>query len=53
MPNVEALRDIFAVSERALFEWIVSQGSLKEAFAKRDDGHMQRLWTSPTTLRPA
>jgi hypothetical protein len=42
--NVEALREIFAVSERALFEWIVSRGSMREASAKRDDGHMQWLW---------
>jgi hypothetical protein len=42
--NVEALRAIFLVSERALFEWIVSRGSMEEARAKRDNGHMQWLW---------
>lgn len=42
--NLEALRDIFAVSERAMFEWIVSRGSMEEAYAKRDPGHMQWLW---------
>jgi hypothetical protein len=42
--NVEALRDIFLVNERAMFEWMVSQGSLEEAQAKRDDAHMQWLW---------
>ena len=42
--NVEALRDIFLVNERALFEWIVSRRSLEEAFDKKDPGHMQWLW---------
>jgi hypothetical protein len=28
--NLEALRNIFAVSERAMFEWIVSRGSMEE-----------------------
>jgi hypothetical protein len=42
--NVEALRAIFQISERALSEWIVSRGSMEEAQAKRDDGHMQWLW---------
>jgi hypothetical protein len=42
--NVEALRDIFLVNERAQFEWIVSHGSLQEAHDKRDSGHMQWLW---------
>ena len=42
--NVEALRNIFLVNERASFEWIVSNGSLMEAQAKRDSGHTQWLW---------
>ena len=42
--NVEALRNIFLVSERAMFEWIVSRGSMQEAHAKGDSGHMQWLW---------
>ena len=42
--NVEALREIFLVNERAQFEWIVSRGSLQEAHDKRDPGHMQWLW---------
>ncbi|MAF47560.1 MAG: hypothetical protein QGH73_00970 [Rhodospirillales bacterium] len=42
--NVEALRNIFLVNERALFEWIVSHGSLREANDKRDPGHMRWLW---------
>jgi hypothetical protein len=42
--NLEALRNIFLINERALFEWIVSRGSLVEAHAKRDPGHMQWLW---------
>lgn len=42
--NVEALRDIFLINERALFEWIVSRSSLQEASDKRDRGHMQWLW---------
>jgi hypothetical protein len=42
--NLEALRDIFLINERALFEWIVSAASLQEARDKRDPGHLQRLW---------
>lgn len=42
--NVEALRNIFLVNERAQFEWIVSRGSMQEAQGKRDPGHMQWLW---------
>lgn len=42
--NIEALREIFLVNERALFEWIVSHGSLQEAQDKRDPGHMRWLW---------
>lgn len=44
LANVEALRDIFLVNERAQFEWIVSVGSLQEAFDKRDVGHVRWLW---------
>jgi hypothetical protein len=42
--HLDALRKIFTINERALFEWIVSRGSLDEAFDKRDGGHMQWLW---------
>jgi hypothetical protein len=42
--NLQALQHIFAINERALFEWIVSRGSLEEAHEKRDPGHMQWLW---------
>jgi hypothetical protein len=42
--KVAALRDIFLVSERALFEWIVSSGSMTEAGDKKDAGHMRWLW---------
>ena len=42
--NIEALRDIFLINERAQFEWIVSRGSMEEAHDKRDAGHMQWLW---------
>jgi hypothetical protein len=42
--NVEALRAIFRINERAQFEWIVSHGSLREAYDKGDPGHMQWLW---------
>jgi hypothetical protein len=42
--NIEALRNIFLVNERAQFEWIVSSGSLQEAHDKGDPGHMQWLW---------
>jgi len=41
--NVEALAGIFRLNERALFEWIVSDASLKEAFDKHDRWHMQWL----------
>ena len=41
--NIEALRDIFSINERALFEWIVSRGSMQEARDKGDPGHMQWL----------
>lgn len=42
--NIEALRDIFLVNGRAQFEWIVSPGSMQEAYDKDDPGHMQWLW---------
>jgi hypothetical protein len=42
--NLDALRNVFMVSERASFEWIVSKRSLDEARDKRDRGHMQWLW---------
>lgn len=42
--NIEALRDIFLVNERAMFQWIVSSGSMQEAHDKGDHGHMQWLW---------
>src|SRR6476660_795646 len=42
--NVEALRNILQVSERAMFDWIVSRGSMEEAHAKGDRGQMQWLW---------
>ncbi len=42
--NVEALRNIFLVNERAQFEWIVSTQSLQEAYDKNDPRHMRWLW---------
>jgi hypothetical protein len=42
--NIEALRDILLVNERAMFEWIISRGSMQEAYDKGDPGHMQWLW---------
>ena len=42
--NLDALRNVFLVSERAMFEWIVSERSLHEARDKRDPGHMRWLW---------
>jgi hypothetical protein len=42
--NVSALRHIFLVNERALFEWIVSPTSMQEAWDRRDPSHMQWLW---------
>jgi hypothetical protein len=44
LANLEALRAIFLLTERAQFEWIVSTGSLDEAADKRDPGHLQWLW---------
>lgn len=44
LANLHALREIFLINERALFEWIVSRGSLEEAHEKGDPGHMQWLW---------
>jgi hypothetical protein len=41
--NIEALRDIFLVNERAMFEWVVSRGSMQEAYDKGDPGHLQWL----------
>jgi hypothetical protein len=43
LANLDALRNPFLVSERALFEWIVSEDSLREAHDKRDSGHMRWL----------
>ena len=42
--NIAALRKIFMVNERAMFEWIVSSGSMQEGHDKGDRGHMQWLW---------
>lgn len=42
--NIEALRNIFLVNQRAQFEWIVSRGSMQEAHDKGDPGHMRWLW---------
>jgi hypothetical protein len=44
LANLCALRNIFLVNERALFEWIVSRGSMEEAAAKGDPAHLQWLW---------
>jgi hypothetical protein len=44
LANLEALRAIFLLTERAQFEWIVSSGSLDEAADKHDPGHLQWLW---------
>lgn len=43
LANIEALRNIFLINERASFEWIVSYGSLMEAHVKQDSGHIQWL----------
>jgi hypothetical protein len=42
--KVEALRNIFLVSERAMFEWIVTDASMQEASDKSDAGHLRWLW---------
>jgi hypothetical protein len=42
--NLEALREIFLVNERAMFEWIVSEASLQEAVDKQDRGHLRWLY---------
>ena len=39
--NLEALRKIFFINERAGFEFALSENSLAEAAAKGDQGHMQ------------
>ena len=39
--NVFALRTIFFVNQRALFEWVVSEASLAEAADKCGAGHLQ------------
>ena len=44
LANLDALRKIFLLTERALFEWIVSRGSIEEAAAKGDPAHLQWLW---------
>lgn len=44
LANLEALRAIFLLTERAQFEWIVAAASLDEAADKRDPGHLQWLW---------
>ena len=44
LSNIDALRNIFLVNERAMFEWIVSQSSMREAHDKHDPQHMQWLW---------
>ena len=44
LENVEALQAICQVTSRALFQWIVSDASRKEAAAKGDAGHLQWLF---------
>jgi hypothetical protein len=44
LANLDALRNIFLLNQRALFEWIVSRGSIEEAAAKGDRRHLQWLW---------
>jgi len=39
--NLAALRDIFLVNERALFEWFLSEASVAEAEAKHDPRHLR------------
>ena len=39
--NVRALRRIFVVNERAMFEWILSDSSIAEAADKNDPGHLR------------
>lgn len=42
--HVEALRRIFEINERALFEWIVGPGSVAEARDKNDPGHLRWVY---------
>jgi hypothetical protein len=44
MENLDALRRIFLLNVRALFEWIVSGASMQEAHDKRHPGHLQWSW---------
>jgi hypothetical protein len=39
--NVEALRDVCLVTQRAMFEWIVSDSSLREARDRGDHRHLR------------
>ena len=39
--NLAALREIFVVNERALFEWFLSEASLVEAEAKHNSRHLR------------
>jgi hypothetical protein len=39
--NVDALQVIWLVSQRAMFDWIVSESSLREARDKGDVGHLR------------
>ena len=42
--KVEALRDIFLITERAQFEWIVSYASMMEAKEKGDPDHLRWVY---------
>lgn len=42
--KVEALRNIFQITERAQFEWIVSHASMVEANDKDDPGHLRWVY---------
>jgi len=44
LENLYALRMITIIGQRALFQWIISENSLREGIAKRDPTHMTWLW---------
>lgn len=50
--NLLALRNICAVTGRAMFQWIVSDTSRMEAEAKRDSAHLQWLFEIANYARP-
>src|SRR3984893_17192402 len=51
--NIEALRDVFLVNERAPFEWIVSREAYRRRRTRTIPGTSNGSTISPITLRSA